>query len=127
MDIIQKELGHGPARFVVTKQERSIQEQIDSLSMEERMCFHNLKVKWEEEPSNVPFHDEWYLRFARCSPGGMEKYNEKSAWNVMLKFNRRYDTLRCSHIEKQLYTKVCNQMRHCVNLDRIYQRMLDFV
>jgi hypothetical protein len=104
---IRKEIGNGPCRFAPSLTERTLQEQIDLLSMEEKMCFHNLKIKWEENADSEPFiSDDWYLRFARCSPGPT-KYNEKSAWIVMSKFNRKYDKLTAELLEQQLLTKVC--------------------
>jgi CRAL/TRIO domain len=44
------------------------------------------------------------LRFARCSPGP-EKFNEKSAFKVMQKFNPRYLSLKAVDLEKQLMSK----------------------
>lgn len=100
----RKELGDGPMRFAPTE-ERSIQEQIASLTETEKKCFDNLKAKWEK--NYEPFSDEMYLRFARCSPG-REKFNEKSAFKVMKNFPRRYLELNAVELEKQLATKVCH-------------------
>ena len=86
------------------KNERSIQEQIDSLEEKERECFDNLKKKWEEKHPDKRYPDEMYLRFARCSPGA-KKFNEMASWKVMKKFDRRYLTMKAADIEKQLLTK----------------------
>ena len=108
MEHVRAVLSHGPCRFALDAEiERSIKEQIHSLTMEEKMCYDNLKCKWEE--IYKPFNDYMYLRFARCSPGPI-KFQEKFAWTVMLQYNRKYDTIRCinsnNYIEKQLLTKV---------------------
>ena len=51
------------------KDERSIEEQLASLTEEEKKCVDNLKASWEAKNPTETFSDEMYLRFARCSPG----------------------------------------------------------
>lgn len=94
-------LAEGPLRFA-PKNERTTQEQLDSLTESEKECFTNLKTKWEEK--NDAFSDELYLRFARCSPG-KEKFNEKASWKVMKKFDKHYLDVKAADLEKQLATK----------------------
>lgn len=96
-------LGDGPMRFA-PKDERSTEEQVQSLTPAEKECFDNLKTKWEEKNPDEPFSDEMYLRFARCSPG-KTKFNEKASWKVMKKFDRHYLDLKAADLEKQLASK----------------------
>jgi hypothetical protein len=100
---LEKNLG-GPTRFAA-KDERSIQEQLDSLKETERKCVDDLKGKWEEKHSDQPFLDEMYLGFARCSPG-KKKFNKDASWKVMKKFNHRYLGLKVEKMESQLLIKV---------------------
>jgi hypothetical protein len=94
----------GPQRFAPTG-ERSIEEQIQSLTEAERGCFDNLKEKWAAKYPDQPFSDQMILRFARCSPG-TEKFNEAASWKVMKKFDRKYLTLKAASMEEQLLSKV---------------------
>ena len=94
----------GPQRFAPAVGERTIEEQIASLSSTEKECFDTLKSKWNEKYPDQPFTDAMILRFARCSPG-MEKFNEKAAWKVMKKFDRRYLHLKAAGMEDQLLSK----------------------
>lgn len=96
-------LGPGPLRFAA-KGERSIGDQIASLSTDQKQCFDNLKTRWKERYPDKPLSDEMILRFARCSPG-RNKFNERSAWNVMQRFDRRYLVLTASRLEPQLLSK----------------------
>jgi len=110
---LEKELGPGPMRFA-PKSERSFQEQLDSLSKEERECFDQLKEKWnkqieenktatkkKKDAAVHSYSDDMFLRFARCSPG-RKKFVESASWKVMNRFNPRYLTLTASGMEKQL-------------------------
>eukprot|EP00568_Trieres_chinensis_P005759 CAMPEP_0183292292 /NCGR_PEP_ID=MMETSP0160_2-20130417/1398_1 /TAXON_ID=2839 ORGANISM="Odontella Sinensis, Strain Grunow 1884" /NCGR_SAMPLE_ID=MMETSP0160_2 /ASSEMBLY_ACC=CAM_ASM_000250 /LENGTH=298 /DNA_ID=CAMNT_0025453219 /DNA_START=10 /DNA_END=906 /DNA_ORIENTATION=+ len=99
---VKTSLGDGPLRFA--HQERTVKEQIDSLSPEERACVDALKQRWEKKDRGHVFSDEMYLRFARCSPGAT-KFNEEAAWKVMKKFNPRYLTLTAEKLEQQMLTK----------------------
>lgn len=109
---LEKELGPGPMRFS-HKGERSFEEQLGSLSAEEKECYDNLKEKWnkliEENKADgkTPVHsysDEMLLRFARCSPG-RKKFVEEASMKVMKKFDPRYLTLTAEGLEKQLLSK----------------------
>ena len=102
-DVVEKEVTEGVFRFA-PKDERSVQEQINSLSTDEKACFDALKSKWEAKHPEAPFSDFMYLRFARCSPG-TKKFNEKAAWKVMKKFENRYLELTAESLESQLATK----------------------
>ncbi len=84
--------------------ERSIEEQLASLSPSERAAVDTLKQKWESQPRDHQFDDAMYLRFARCSPGN-EKFNVKAAYKVMQKYDGRYLTLTAADLEEQLLTK----------------------
>eukprot|EP00535_Pseudo-nitzschia_heimii_P013046 CAMPEP_0197193024 /NCGR_PEP_ID=MMETSP1423-20130617/26276_1 /TAXON_ID=476441 /ORGANISM="Pseudo-nitzschia heimii, Strain UNC1101" /LENGTH=269 /DNA_ID=CAMNT_0042646073 /DNA_START=85 /DNA_END=894 /DNA_ORIENTATION=+ len=96
----------GPERFAPSNDERTIQEQISSLTEKERECFENLKAKWSNRTSEDSFDldDKMILRFAYCSPGS-EKFNEKTAWKVMEKFERRFLELKAVDLEEQLMSK----------------------
>jgi hypothetical protein len=98
------ELGPGPMRFAPHR-ELSIRKQIVSLSRPERVCFENLKRKWERKNSDLPFTNEMYLRFARCSPG-KRPFDEKESWSVMKDFDHHYLSLTAEVLEMQLLTKV---------------------
>jgi hypothetical protein len=106
-DALEKELGPGPMRFS-TQGERTLAEQLASLSESERDCFVQLKEKWEKEHSDkhadLFFSDAMYLRFARCSPG-TKKFSMKASYKVMKKFDHRYLTLKASSMESQLLSK----------------------
>uniref|UniRef100_A0A7S1VJ89 CRAL-TRIO domain-containing protein n=1 Tax=Grammatophora oceanica TaxID=210454 RepID=A0A7S1VJ89_9STRA len=104
LEALKKELGEGPMRFA-PHGERPIEEQIKSLTEEEKKCFDELKKKWEaKEDRSHSFSDEMILRFARCSPG-KTKFNVKTAWKVMNKYNAHYLELTAGGLEKQLLTK----------------------
>ena len=101
---LEKQLGPGPMRFT-TKGERSLEEQLASLTESERQCFDSLKQKWNDKHPETPFSDEMILRFARCSPG-KKKFQKDASWKVMKKFNQRYLTLKAESMESQLLSKV---------------------
>jgi hypothetical protein len=101
-DLIEKELADGPFRFA-PKDERSVEEQIASLTPDEKQCFNSLKEKWEQKHPESPFSDYMYLRFARCSPG-TKKFQEKASFKVMKKFDKRYLELTAESLESQLKT-----------------------
>jgi hypothetical protein len=86
-------------------EERTLEQQMASLTPEQRTCVATLKQKWEGQPS-VPhqFDDAMYLRFARCSPGPT-KFNVDSAWKVMKKYDGEYLNLTATQLEEQLLTK----------------------
>jgi len=96
----------GPERFAPSKDERTIQEQIDGLSKEEKQCFDNLKTKWSEKyPDDSDlFSDEMILRFAYCSPG-TKKFNDNASWKVMKNFDKRFLGLNAVDLEQQLLSK----------------------
>mmetsp|Transcript_9104 Transcript_9104/g.16531 ORF Transcript_9104/g.16531 Transcript_9104/m.16531 type:complete len:343 (+) Transcript_9104:257-1285(+) len=98
-------LGSGPSRFAPRNdRERSISEQVASLTRKEKKCLENLKQRWETRNPDLPFSDSMYLRFARTSPGG-KKFNEKASWEVMKKFDHHYLSLTAEVLEPQLMTK----------------------
>ena len=87
--------------------ELPIDKQLASLTPEELDVVNTLKQKWESQPQpQVPHHfsDQMYLRFARCSPGPT-KFNVKTAWEVMKRYDVRYSNLRVEVLEAQLLTK----------------------
>jgi hypothetical protein len=100
---LKKKLGDGPVRFAPVG-ERTIDEQIAALASGEKECFDNLKAKWEKQKDSAPYSDEMILRFARCSPGS-KKFNEKTAWKVMNKYDPRYLELTAAGMEDQLLSK----------------------
>ena len=68
--LLKAELGPGPMRFAPSPTERSIADQMASLTDKERECVATLKSRWEKDhpDQKEPFSDAMYLRFARCSP-----------------------------------------------------------
>ncbi|KAL7564477.1 hypothetical protein ACA910_001571 [Epithemia clementina (nom. ined.)] len=120
---LSQQLGAGPMRFAPPAGERTIEEQIAALTPAEKQCFDTLKEKWqahvvqhaqqqddkktkknknkktqhdeESKPGVIMMYsDAMILRFARCSPG-VQKFNPKTAWSVMKKFDAtRYLNLR---------------------------------
>ena len=97
----------GPDRFDYRKGQRSIDDQIASLSEQQRECVENLKKRWEAENPDLPFSSEMYLRFARNSPG-QRTFNEKASWVTMKNFDHRFLSLTAEALEEQLSTKVGN-------------------
>jgi len=108
-------LSPGPLRFAA-EGERSISQQISSLSLSEKQCFDNLKTRWKESHPDKPLSDEMILRFARCSPGA-NKFNEKTAWRVMQRFDRRYLVLTATRLRSQLLSKTLFPVPGMVTLD----------
>mmetsp|Transcript_599 Transcript_599/g.844 ORF Transcript_599/g.844 Transcript_599/m.844 type:complete len:217 (-) Transcript_599:364-1014(-) len=114
MNVLRAELGEGPMRFAPLG-ERTLEEQLKSLTVEEKECFDELKKKWSEKKGSGDdanqngshqhdYSDEMLLRFARCSPG-TKKFNPKTAWKVMKKYDPRYLTVTAASMEKQLLSK----------------------
>lgn len=109
-DQLLTELGPGPMRFA--SQERSVDEQIQSLSAFERESFSSIKKawempekydnfnsRWEDSEADWGFDDATYLHFARS-----HHFNKDEAIKHIERFNARYLTLRCACLEKQLRT-----------------------
>jgi hypothetical protein len=70
------------------REERTVEEQIASLTSDQLEAFRNLKMKWEQkEEKLVEFNDFMILRFIRNSPG-KEKFNVDAAWKVMLNYEK---------------------------------------
>jgi hypothetical protein len=91
---------HHPARI-----RRPFNQQMISLSVEQRECVLQLKTKWEKRCQrglNL-FPDHWYIRFAKCSPG--QPFDAKSAWTVMRKCDHRYVNLSILAMESQLLSR----------------------
>jgi hypothetical protein len=105
MDQLQECLGPGPLRYAPSRDERPVNEQLASLTRKELRCVENLQKLWEARNPDTPFSAEMYLRFARCSPGKV-KFNQKTAWNLMKKFNHDYLSLTAEALEQQLDSKV---------------------
>lgn len=101
---LEAELGPGPMRFAPSPDERSVDEQLASLTDHERECVDTLKSKWEAAHPDLPFSDAMYLRFARCSPG-QKKFNTKASWKVMKAFDHRYLSLTAETLEGQLLSQ----------------------
>ena len=113
---LEAELGPGPLRFGPSSDERSLEEQLTSLTVQEKECFDTLKSKWEAAHPDLPFSDAMYLRFARCSPG-LKKFNVKASWKVMKSFDQRYLSLTAETLEEQLLSQVCVFVALCVVWD----------
>lgn len=113
---VKKELGEGPARFF-PEGERSFEEQLESLTKEQRSCYDTLKKLWEERVNEKLekgekskhkdiklFPDPMYLTFARCSPGA-KKFNSETAFKVMKNYNQKFLKINATVLESQLRTK----------------------
>jgi len=94
--------------------ERTIEEQIASLSDHKLSCYETLKAIWEDlqEFDEVTqewyrvereyvFTDEMYLRFIRCHHFQIER-----ALEMMERFEQRYMNLTCSAVERQLANQI---------------------
>jgi hypothetical protein len=91
--------------------ERTVKQQLASLSLSQRACVAQLKSQWEEyDGGKNGFPDDLYLRFARCSPGN--PFNIKSAWKVMKRVECRYFHLQMSKVEKSVLAKVTCTVRN---------------
>jgi hypothetical protein len=82
-----------------------VEEQLQSLTLKERICVHNLKRAWEKHHADLPFSVVMCLRFARSSPG-KRTFNEKTAWKVMQEYDHHYLSLTAEVLDAQLLTKV---------------------
>ena len=80
----------------------SFEEQLNSLTAEQRSCYDELKRLWEERVQEKIakgakskhadielFPDPMYLTFARCSPGA-KKFNADTAFKVMKNYDQRF-------------------------------------
>lgn len=98
-------LGEGPYRFAPPEPERKLQQQLDSLSVEEKECVDALIDKWDANHPADPLPDELVLRSARNSH---EPFHKKQAWNAMKVIQRPktmgYLSLSAVKMEKQLST-----------------------
>jgi len=116
MGDIKQELGEGPSRFI-PKNERSFEEQLNSLTAEQKSCYDELKRLWEERVQEKIakgakskhadielFPDPMYLTFARCSPGA-KKFNADTAFKVMKNYDQRFLKINATTLEEQLKTK----------------------
>jgi len=104
---------------------RSYQQQMSSLSIEQRSCVIQLKTKWEEraDRGNKPLPDEWFIRFAKCSPG--KPFDYTTAWKIMKKFDYRYLDLSILSMERQLLTKTlfpCPGLKSKSGYDMFYMK-----
>lgn len=85
--------------------ERSLEEQLASLTLAQRACVFALKTKWEEEEDEEKAYPEaFYLRFARCCPG--RPFDYPAALKAMRRFPHRYLQTSICNMTNQLLTKV---------------------
>lgn len=105
-------LGPGPLRFAPAN-ERPLADQLASLTADQKACFDELKSKWQEHCNKSsknddnkvkPFSDDMILRFARNAPG-KTKFNAKTAWKVIQKFDVHYAELTAAQLEAQLLSQ----------------------
>lgn len=92
---------------------RPVEEQLSALPSPHRIVVTTLKRNWEQG-GHGGFSDEWYLRFAKCSPG--KPFDYKAAWSVMNKFDRRYMTLNITVMERVLQSKIIYPCRGLKNI-----------
>jgi len=105
----------GAATVISTLDARTLQQQLDALTIDERRCVTSLQSKWESRANRAPFPPEWYLRFAQCSPGA--PFTMSTAWKVMKKFEKRYLSLSITTMERQLVTQTIFIPRGLKSLD----------
>jgi hypothetical protein len=67
--------------FLAPPPQRSVEEQLDSLSTEEKAKFLELRKYWDSEKREVKYSDYMVLRLLRNSPG-KDKFNLASATKV---------------------------------------------
>lgn len=96
-------IGGPPPHLPRPRRPRSFDEQLMSLPSPHRITVSTLKRNWEQG-GHGGYPDDWYLRFARCSPG--VPFDYKSAWSVMKKFDRRYMKLDIAGLEHYLKFKI---------------------
>lgn len=85
------------------REERSFEEQMASLTINERGVVTSLKARWIKS-GRPPFPNMWYLKFARCSPG--QPFTFKTAYKSMRKYNQYYMNLTIVMMEQQLLHKM---------------------
>lgn len=91
-------------RFV--SHERSLKDQLDSLTQRERNCFVILRQHWDTDHRAMPGH--MYLRFARFC-----RFDIRQGRKLLSKFSDRYLSLTAAALEPQLMTRVSNILFHC--------------
>jgi len=98
-------LGDGPSRFAPPEPERKIQEQLDSLAIDEKECVDALIDKWDENYPADPLPDDMVLRCARNSN---DPFHKTQAWKAMKGLQRTntagFLSLTATKMEKQLKT-----------------------
>jgi CRAL/TRIO domain len=108
--------------FTSPPKERSVAEQIASLSAEEKKAFDELRQWWDEKEREVSYNDYMILRLLRASPG-RDKFNVKSAkkvaeklatWSIKARLN--HTTIRDIRAQLETGTLVitggCNKDGH---------------
>lgn len=93
------------ARLLVkdSDSKRSYEQQMVSLSIDERKVVAALKESWIRS-GRPPFPNTWYLKFARCSPG--RPFTLKTAYKSMKAYDQRFMNLSIRNMEEQLLQKV---------------------
>eukprot|EP00339_Tiarina_fusa_P029991 CAMPEP_0117057156 /NCGR_PEP_ID=MMETSP0472-20121206/39666_1 /TAXON_ID=693140 ORGANISM="Tiarina fusus, Strain LIS" /NCGR_SAMPLE_ID=MMETSP0472 /ASSEMBLY_ACC=CAM_ASM_000603 /LENGTH=530 /DNA_ID=CAMNT_0004773903 /DNA_START=69 /DNA_END=1661 /DNA_ORIENTATION=+ len=114
LQLAEQELGSGPMRFS-RKGERSLQEQLESLSEPNRQTYRLLVKKWNDRArlgGGFPLTNDSILRFARnnCTYSKTDTghnliFQERKAWKAMRKFKKRFWKLTAAELEDQLRTK----------------------
>ena len=96
----------GTTITTLSKVERTPREMLSFLSSDQRTVVLALQKKWEDTPEGKahPMPLDWYIRFARHSPG--IPYTFQSAWKVMKKFDVRYLDLNIVSMEKHLLSRI---------------------
>jgi hypothetical protein len=83
-DFTEMNLGDGPLRFAPIG-ERSLEDQIMSLSKSDRRCYKNLKQRWDDRKAkkrvNFDYPKDMILRFARNNQKSGQ-FVEERAWKV---------------------------------------------
>jgi hypothetical protein len=103
--IMEKE---GKTPYVWDTAERTVEDQLASLSEAQLEAFQTLKNKWLNKAERpIEFNDYMLLRFIRNSPG-KEKFNDKTAFKVLENYEKwaiewgGLQNLKISDVRKQL-------------------------
>lgn len=100
--IVRREMDTNMGEVAVFRRhEQSLDDQVDSLTYEQKACIYSLKGNWERTrcPDNA-FPDEIYLRFARSN-----NFDFSLSWKAINRFDVRYLNLSIHTMETQLLSK----------------------
>lgn len=107
-------LGEGPMRFF-SHGERSLEDQIQSLSIPNKRAYNNLKQSWQDYQIKIrsmggkrvsfDMPTSWHLRYLRFTAKKDGTFNPQRAFQAEKKLKRRFLNLNVFVLERQLKTK----------------------